>query len=96
MHTGKKLEEEEEEEGRGGEIRLYFSASLPRKSRRMKRRGQQTRGKMIEKIWLVKNGVLREMEKKLEDKNTHTKKKKEYRKTEKVWGRDALWRARFH
>lgn len=49
-HTGKKLEEEEEEEGRGGEIRLYFSASLPCKSRRMKRRGQQTRGKMIEKI----------------------------------------------
>lgn len=35
---------------------------------------------------MVKNGVLREMEKKLEDKNTHTKKKKkkEYRKTEKV------------
>lgn len=31
---------------------------------------------------MVKNGVLREMEKKLEDKNTHTK--KEYRKTEKV------------
>lgn len=49
MHTGKKLEEEEEE-GRGGEIRLYFSESLPCKSRRMKRRGQQTRGKMIEKI----------------------------------------------
>lgn len=34
---------------------------------------------------MVKNGVLREMEKKLEDKNTHKKKKKkEYRKTEKV------------
>lgn len=49
MHTGKKLEEEEEE-GRGGEIRLYFSASLPCKSRRMKTRGQQTRGKMTEKI----------------------------------------------
>lgn len=54
MHTGKKLEEEEEEEGRGGEIRLYFSASLPCKSRRMKRRGQQTRGKMIGEEWCIK------------------------------------------